>query len=381
MDWGWSKAFHPDDITRVDEYWRAAIVAGLPGEIEARLRRSDGIYRWFLFRGSPLRNESGAIVKWYGTNTDIHDRKEAEEQVRRSEAFLAEAQRLTRVGSFSWRVATNEIRWSEQLYRIFELEPGSRVTFDVIGGRVHPEDLHLLYDMIEKAQSAVSNYEYEHRLLMPNGSVKYLHLTAHSTCDHDGQLEYFGAVQDVTQRQFAEAALAEARSELAKISRISSLGVLAASVRRTIRDGNRASDVISGLRALFKSKTVATEQVDLNEATREVIALMMSELQRYGVVLHLEFADHLPVFTGDRIQIQQVVLNLLRNASEAMSCIEGRARRLLIRTERQADNICFTVQDSGTGLAPGEAERLFESFYTTKKDGMGIGLSVSRSII
>jgi signal transduction histidine kinase len=152
--------------------------------------------------------------------------------------------------------------------------------------------------------------------------------------------------------------------------------------RRTIRDGNRASEVISRLRALFARKSTGTEPVDLNEATREVVALSVNELQRNRISLRTEFASDLPLITGDRIQLQQVILNLLVNASAAMSGVEDRARRLLIRTERDAaDSVRLSVQDAGVGIAPEDTDRLFEAFYTTKSTGMGIGLSVSRSII
>jgi PAS domain S-box-containing protein len=152
--------------------------------------------------------------------------------------------------------------------------------------------------------------------------------------------------------------------------------------RRTIRDGNRASDVITRLRALFSKKDVSTESVDLNEATREVIALSSSKLQKNKVILGLELADDLPFVTGDRVQLQQVILNLLVNASDAMSTVDGRPRKLLIKTEQdEGDRVRLTVQDTGVGFDPETAGRLFDAFYTTKDDGMGIGLSVSRSII
>ena len=152
--------------------------------------------------------------------------------------------------------------------------------------------------------------------------------------------------------------------------------------RRTIRDGNRASDVITRLRALFSKKDASTESVDLNEATREVIALSSSKLQKNKVILGLELADDLPFVTGDRVQLQQVILNLLVNASDAMSTVDGRPRNLLIKTEQEeGDRVRLTVQDTGVGFDPETAGRLFDAFYTTKDDGMGIGLSVSRSII
>jgi signal transduction histidine kinase len=152
--------------------------------------------------------------------------------------------------------------------------------------------------------------------------------------------------------------------------------------RRTIRDGNRASDVITRLRALFSKKDATIESVDLNEAAREVVALLLSELQRSRAVLRQEFGDDLPPIMGDRVQLQQVILNLLLNAADAISSVNDRPRQLVIRTERdEDDHVRLTVQDSGVGFDPQSADRLFEAFYTTKSGGMGIGLSVSRSII
>jgi C4-dicarboxylate-specific signal transduction histidine kinase len=152
--------------------------------------------------------------------------------------------------------------------------------------------------------------------------------------------------------------------------------------RRTIRDGNRMSEVIARLRALFTKKEAATESVNLNDAVLEVIALSMVELQKNRVMLRPELADDLPLVRGDRVQLQQVILNLLRNGSDAMSAVEDRPRQLVIRTERDGgDRVRLTVQDVGVGFEPQAVDRLFDAFYTTKGDGMGIGLSVSRSII
>jgi signal transduction histidine kinase len=345
------------------------------------------------------------------------ERAQGDAALKRSEAFLAEAQRLSSAGSFSWRVSTDEITWSEQLYRIFGLEQGGPVTLEVIGSRVHSEDIPLWNDMIERARDAAGDLEHEHRLMMPDRSVKYVHMIARATRDEDGQLEYIGAVQDVTQRRLSEEALSKARSELAHVARITTLGTLTASIahevnqplsgiitnastclrmldadppnvegaretaRRTLRDGNRAADVIARLRALFAKKAVTTELVDLNEATREVIALSLSDLQRRRVILQLEIADGLPAVTGDRIQLQQVILNLLLNAADAMSGVEGRPRQSVIKVEREeGDRVRLSVRDTGVGFGARGVE-LFEPFYTTKREGMGIGLSVSRFII
>jgi signal transduction histidine kinase len=344
------------------------------------------------------------------------ERTRTAEALKRSEAQLARAQQLSSTGSFSWHPATDEITWSEELYRIFELDPSVPVTLNLICTRVHPEDDALFREMTERAQTG-SDLACEHRLRMSDQSVKYVRLVAHGTPDEEGQLEYIGAIQDVTPRHLSDEALGKVRAELAHVTRVSSLGALTASIahevnqplsgivtnasaclrmlaadppdlegaretaRRTIRDGQRASNVIARLRALFRKKSVPTESVDLNEATEEVIALLSSEFKRTGVILRVELAEELPPVAGDRVQLQQVVLNLLVNASEAMRGIDNRPRRLMIRTERDADgSVRVSVRDVGVGL-PQDLERLFQAFHTTKSGGMGIGLSVSRSIV
>lgn len=417
--WGWQSAIHSEDLPSLMNKWREMLVLGQPGEIEARLRRCDGVYRWFLIRAQPLFDETGReVIRWYGTGTDIDDRKRAEEQLRRSEAFLAEGQHLARIGNFSWRVVADEILWSEQLYRIFQFEQGTPITLKRIRSRVHPEDITMLDDMIEQARKGVGDFEYEHRLLMPDGSVKYVHLLAHGIRDNQQQLEYIGAAQDVTQRRCSEEALSKARSELAQVARVTTLGILTASIahevnqplsgivtnastclrmlsadppnvdgaretaRRMIRDGNRASDVITRLRALFSKKEDAIEVVDLNDAAQEVIAVSLTDLQRNQVILRTELASDLSPVLGDRVQLQQVILNLLRNASEAMNSVEDRPRELAITTENDpGGRVRLSVKDVGAGFIPEVTDRLFEAFYTTKNSGMGIGLSVCRSII
>ena len=416
--WGTNGTVHVEDLPRIGPMFAQSIAAGEPYDFEARIRRFDGVYRWFQIRGLPLRDSNGRLVRWYVLLSDIDERKHAEEALTRSEAFLTEGQHLARVGNFAWRVATDEIIWSEQLYRIYELEIGLPVTLELIRTRVHPEDLTLLEKMVEHARDGGRDFEWQYRLLMPDGSIKYLHAVAHAIRDHQGHLEYIAAVQDVTARRLSEEALDKARSELAHVARVTSLGALTASIahevnqplsgiitnastclrmldadppnvdgaretaRRAIRDGNRASDVIARLRALFSKKEFTLEPLDLNDATREVIALSFNDLQRNRVILESDLADDLPVVTGDRIQLQQVLLNLLRNASDAMAGVHDRPRQMLIRTEREnVDRVRVTVRDAGVGLDRQSMDKLFDAFYTTKSGGMGIGLSVSRSIV
>jgi signal transduction histidine kinase len=338
--------------------------------------------------------------------------------LRRSEAWLREAQHLSLTGSFFWRAALNTLELSEQVFRTFELDPTSTVTLELIASRVHPEDRQIFQETIDRARRSPQDLDYTFRAQMPDFSVKHLHVVAHGALDRDGQLEYIGAIQDVTQRRLSDEALDRARAELTHVARVTSLGALAASiahevnqplssiimnggaclrmltaeppnidgarenVRRMLRDGTRASEVIARLRALFSKQDHVAEPVDLNETVREVIALSLSELQQARVVLRAELCDDLPLIIGDRVQLQQVILNLLLNAADSMSSLADRPRRLVIRTALDdSDQVRLSVQDTGAGLLVESADKLFDAFYTTKGDGMGIGLSVSRMII
>jgi PAS domain S-box-containing protein len=413
----WKKMMYASDWPVVVDAIKHAHQTGKVSA-EYRVVWPDGSLHWLSTNGQMFFDEAGQPLRMVGFTSDVTRRKLAEEDLRRSEAFLTEGQRLSLTGTFSWHVATDEITWSEQVYRIFDFDPTLTVTFELIASRVHSDDIPLLVDTIDRARGDGSDFEYEHRLLMPDQSVKYLHVVAHGTRDENGQLEYIGAVQDVTERRLSEEALSEVRSQLAHMTRVTSLGALTASIahevnqplsgiitnastclrmldahppnvdgarqtaQRTIRDGHRAADVITRLRALFSKKGPSTEPLDLNEAIREVIALSRSELQRSQVISRLELAEDLPSVTGDRVQLQQVILNLLINASEAMIDVNDRPRHLLIKTERDGgDHVCLSVKDTGAGFGPQSKDKLFEPFYTTKNGGMGIGLSVSRSII
>jgi PAS domain S-box-containing protein len=387
-------------------------------QIEKQYRCKNGSLMWVRNNVSVVPGTERVPRFLMALSEDITTRKRAEKKLRRSEALLAEVERISLTGGFSWRVDTTDVTFSEEAYRIFEFEKDAPMTLEQIASRVHPEDIPLLSERIQVARGGGGDQDYEIRLRMPDGSVKYLHTISHAIRDMAGRIEIIGAAQDITRRRVSEEALAKARSELAHVASVTSLATLTASIahevnqplsgivtnastclrmlameppnvdgaretaRRTIRDGNRASDVITRLRALFSKKHTLAERVHLNEATREVIALSSSELQGNRVILRCELAGDLPLVTGDRVQLQQVILNLLRNASDAMITVHDRPRELLIRTERdEGDRVLLSVKDAGIGFDPQSADRLFETFYTTKNDGMGVGLYVSRSII
>ena len=346
------------------------------------------------------------------------ERAQAETDLKRSEAFLAQGERLSHTGTFSWRTATDDIKWSDETCRIHGIDVGTPITFELMLSRVHTEDAGAFIAHAQKARGDGNNLDLEYRLRMPGGGVKHVHVVAQAMGVGAAQPEYIGAIQDITDRKLHEQALGKLRTELAHVARVSSLGALTASIahevnqplsgiitnastslrmlaadppnlegaretaRRTIRDANRAADVITRLRALFEKKSIAAEPIDLNEAIREVIMLSSGDLQRGDVIVRAEFAPDLGPIVADRVQLQQVVLNLIRNAADAMAGVDDRPRLLMIRTAADdQDGVIVSVQDSGSGLDGQNAERLFDAFYTTKKRGMGMGLSVSRSII
>ena len=415
--WGWTAAVHPEDLNGLAAAWQRIMASEATGEAEARLRKQDGSYRWFLFRANPLRDETGTIVKWYGVNTDIEDRKRVEAELRRAYNSFADAQRLSKTGSFITDLVGDDHNWSDEAYRIFEFEPGTRVTVQRVRDMIHPDDQPSFDSVIARGMTGI-DVNFGFRIVTARGAVKHVRGVAHVVEQIEGRPMFVGALQDVTESMVAEDALSKARSELAHVARVTTLSALTASIahevnqplsgiitnastclrmldanppnfdgaretaRRTIRDGNRASEVVSRLRALFSKKEFTLESLDLNEATREVIALSLSDLQRNRVVLQWELADDLPAITGDRIQLQQVILNLVRNASDAMLGVHDRPRQLLIRTEREdGDRVRLAVRDAGVGLDRQSMDKLFDTFFTTKSDGMGIGLAVSRSIV
>jgi signal transduction histidine kinase len=357
----------------------------------------------------------------------------AQEALRTSEAYLAEAQRISHIGSFGWDVASGRFYWSQETYRIFELDPISGPTLELVLDRTHPEDMAMVQQFLDRVANDKTDFDSEHRLLMPNGSVKYVRVAGRPSQGKSRGFEFMGLVSDITERKLGEAALQKAQAELAHVTRVTTLGEMTASIAheinqpltaivgnasaglrwlsgdslnidearaaigRIVRDGNRASDVISRMRALFKKAPMTREHFDINEAIEEVVALTHAEAQRSRVLVRTKLDGDLRPILGDRVQLQQVILNLLVNAMEAMSGMEEGRRELLVSTKRITDKkkpargtgsladesnyVSVAVRDSGPGLVSGSLAQLFNAFYTTKPHGLGMGLAVSRSII
>ena len=412
-----ARLFHPQDLKRVQEERLAGFKQPIPFELELRTRRKDGQYRWFLNRYSPLLDGEGKIDRWYAVSFDIEDHKRAidELQLRVNMMHLLPAA--------VWSVTpdgTPDIvnqgwyDYTGQSPEYVHSHPNAWMS------TMHPEDGEQAGKIYWEGIRSGSGFTMEARFLRARDRTYRWHLNrAVAVRDSAGNIiRFVGTSTDIEDLKATQEELHNTQAALAHMTRVMTMGELMASiaheinqplagiitnastcmrmlssdepnlegaletVRRTIRDANRASEVITRLRALFAKKDTAAEPVDLTEATREVLALCSSELQRKGALLRSELASDLPVVVGDRIQLQQVILNLLTNASDAMLGIDDRSRELLIKTELDEDGlVCVSVRDSGVGFDPQDAEKLFTSFYTTKPQGMGIGLSVSRSII
>jgi PAS domain S-box-containing protein len=425
---GWNRMVHPDDIERVLSKWRILVSEGKPREIESRLRRSDGTYRWFLSRCCPLTDRSGNILGWYGSDTDIHDRKEAEEKLRQSEAHLQEAQTLGRMGSWVFDISAGTVSGSPELFRIFGRDPNDEQltkelrdvrSMPIFRASVHPEDLPFVEEFTNKARSdAKVGGELEYRIVLPDGSVKYVHSVAHPVLNDSGNVvEYIGTIMDVTEPKRAEEALRQAHAELAHISRVTTMGELTASLahevnqpiaaavtsanscirwlageipnldkaraaaERIVKDGTRAAEIISRIRLLFQKGILQLERIEVNEVIEEMIVLLHGEATRYSISVRKELAADLSPVRGDRVQLQQVLMNLMMNSIDAMKGVDG-TRELAIKSRRaENEHILVSVSDTGVGLPPGQADEIFNAFFTTKPHGTGMGLRICRSIV
>jgi PAS domain S-box-containing protein len=419
----WASVVHPDDLARYADKWRSALAAGEPTESEVRLRRPDGNYRWWLTRTVPLRDEQGNIVKWYGTAIDIEDRKRAEEALRRSEGYLANAQRLTRTSSWAWNVATRQsVYWSQENYRLLGFDPEGGIPSDeVFYQRIHPEDRdRVRRETILERLDEGAHFDVDFRIVLPGGAIKYVRSTGHPVRNISGDLlEYVGTSIDVTERKRADEErerLRQVQADLAHLSRVTTMGELTASLAheirqpisaaltnaktclrwlgrdepnvakacetasRIVKDVTRAADIIGSISLLFKKGALQRELVDVNDLICEMIVLLRSEANRYSISIRTELAEHLPRVMGDRVQLQQVFMNLMLNGIDAMKDTTG-ASALTIKSETADGQVLISVSDTGVGFPQEQADQIFKAFFTTKDNGTGMGLPISRSII
>jgi PAS domain S-box-containing protein len=353
-------------------------------------------------------------------NLEIAERTTAEEKLRESEAYLSETQRITRTGSWVWRVEGRVAMYlSEEWFRIYGFDPRQGLpSWEKRLERVHPEDRARWQSALDRAIEKKSEYEVEFRILLPDRSVKYIHTVGHPVFDGSGGLVRFvGSSTDVTERNEAEEAVRQAQSDLAHVNRVTTLGELTASwahevnqplaaaltdartclrwltreqpdveeareaASRMVKAANRAAEIVARMRVLFKKGTTARESVDVNEMIREMIVLLQGEITRHSIAMRTELASDLPDIIGDRVQLQQVLMNLMVNGIDAMKDVNG-PRELAVTSESaEGEQLMVSVSDSGVGLPQQHAHQIFDAFFTTKPHGTGMGLRISRSIV
>jgi PAS domain S-box-containing protein len=417
-DWGWVVANHPDDSVEVGDKWNAIVASGEPGELEARLRRSDGEYRWFLVRAVPLRDESGAIVRWYGTNTDIEDRRQAEQRSREAERQLRAA--IDTIPVIVWSAlpdGTNDFHNQRLLsYTQFSTEQAQGTGWKAM---FHPDDLQRHIEAWAHSVKTGGSFECESRLRGADGQYRWFLARAEPMRDASGTIvKWYGSNIDIDDRKRAEQALQRAHAELAHAMRVATLGEMAASIVHEVNqpitaivtngdaclnwlrreppelgevraavdamivEGNRTAEVVRRLRLLARKGNPQREPLEINDVIRESLLMVERELTGHSVTARTELAGTLPPALGDRIQLQQVIINLIMNGIDAMLAADGRPRRLLVRSGQDgSDRLVVAVEDSGVGFSPGDLDRLFDAFFTTKPDGLGMGLRVCRTII
>ncbi len=418
---GWPRAFHPDDRKGMLQKWSAIRASGMRGGLEARLRRFDGEYRWFWFQAEPLRDELGNIVKWYGSSTDIEDRKRTEVALRESEQRFRDYAETA--SDWLWETGPDHrlTRISEHLNAVGILP--SRVTgvarWDIATDVESEPEKWRLHRALLDEHRPFRNFLYT---VNGSGSPVYVQTSGKPFYDANGNfLGYRGTGADITasiRADQAEQALRKAQAELAHVTRVTMLGEMTASIshevnqplaavvnagaacRRwldgdrpnldearqaldwVIKEGNRASEVIRRVRALVNNADPKMEALDINNVISEAVALVQRELANHHVRLRMELAPVLPVVLADRVQLQQVIINLAMNGAEAMQQVTDRPRELVILScQDETHRVTVAVADSGAGIPAESADRLFDAFFTTKSTGMGMGLSICRSII
>jgi len=415
---GWRAAYHPEDLPRLVKRRQEYMSAGEPGEIQARVRRFDGEYRWFLIRAEPFRDESGEIVRWYGTCTDIHDRKLAQDELQRSEEKYRVVVETASDAIISMDEGGVIIFANAAAKSILGYEPA-----ELMG---KPLTMLMPAMMRQLHRNGFSRYVATgHRninwrgteltALRKNGQEFPVEISF-GEMTRDGHKAFTGLIRDITEKKRIEETLRNTQAQLSRATRTATVGEFAASIaheinqplaavvanghaclrwlssgpeglakaqeaaERIVRDGKEAGEIMRRIRVLFKKASIEKAELDLNEVIAEVVHLLGGETAKRRVAIEAELADDLPPVVGDRVQLQQVAFNLLLNGIEAMEPALGRPRKLFIRSKREnPETILVEIQDNGVGME--NAEKVFEAFFTTKEQGMGMGLTICRSII
>jgi PAS domain S-box-containing protein len=413
---------HPDDRELVQQILDHAINEKTGFDIVHRLYMPDGRVK-HIHAIARILEPSAGNLEFVGTVMDVTAAKQAEMKLRESEAYLAEAQRLSRTGSWAWIPATGENRyWSDECFRLLGFDPAEGMPpFETFVQRIHPEDQSIFAEELERATHERGEFEVDYRAIHPGGGIRHIHAIGHPVLGPSGDLvEFVGTAIDITERKQAEEErerLRQAQADLARVNRLTTMGELTASLAhevkqpitatvldantcmrwltrdkpnlkeareaasRTAKGATRAAEIVGRISLLFNKGTPVRELVDLNGIIGEMIILLRSEAMRYNIAVRTELATNLPPVMGDRVQLQQVLMNLMINAIDAMNNAVG-GRELAIKSQRAEDEqLLVSVSDTGAGLPSQQADQIFDAFFTTKPHGTGMGLRISRSIV
>jgi PAS domain S-box-containing protein len=410
---------HPEDRAFMERGITKMLEAHLAFDFTKRIVLPDGEIRHIRCVGVPVTQ--GYIFRGFlGTGMDVTEQERLTEELRRSESHLAEAQKLTHTGSWAWSVADRKtVHLSEEFYRICGFDPAEgALTVEQCSERVHPEDRLKWKSIIEWAIVEKADYDREFRILLPSGMIKWIHTVGHPVLSEAGDLEQFvGSSTDITELKSAEQErekLRQLEADLAHINRVSVMGEMAASLAHEIKQpiaaamtcansciewlaheppnldraraaaakidkyGNRAAEIIDHIRSLYRKSPPQSELIDVNEVVHEIFTLLEGEAIRYSIAMRSELAGEPPKVKADRVQLQQVFMNLMLNGIEAMRDESG---ELTVKSQLQDSQLLFSVSDTGPGLSDGNVDQMFSAFFTTKPQGSGMGLAISRSIV
>jgi PAS domain S-box-containing protein len=422
LEWGFLDLYHPDDIPSMVDIWKRDLEHSDHTVLKGRIRGADGNYRWFYFAGRKLVDANG-VVRWFGCNIDIEDLQRAEIALRDSEAALRESEHklnliINTIPAMAWSCTPD----GRLEYFNRNLIDYVGLPFDEIVGfgfyrMFHPDDVEPMRAAWDEIVASKISRPVDARIRRADGEYRWFNLRQSPLLDADGNVvRWYGVVVDIEDRKRAEESLRQSQSDLAHVTRMTATGELAVSIahevnqplmaivtsagtclrwlqpghtdleqarmaaERVVRDGHRAGDIITSIRAMAQKSPARMEQTDLQGALHEVLSLLTGELQRREIEVGLDMGE-LPIeVVGDRTQLQQVVLNLVMNSAEAMTA-SPRAKRIAIRCAVQKQRVIVSISDTGRGVPVGELDRIFEAFYSTKADGIGMGLSICRSIV